>query len=108
MSIVKSIHNRSGRTVGGAINHVTPSLDLQYYFGSAIVHPITAPLDTSTAKLNVETWLPDGNWVRWDGTGRWSGPVKVTESFGIVKIPVYLPEGSLIPLRTEKNAERPF
>eukprot|EP00666_Eupelagonemidae_sp_cell4sb_P016618 gene16618-8655_t len=62
-------------------------LPRRYYFGAAIVHPITRAVDASTRTARATTWLPPGAWTRWDGGRRWAGPANVTEEFALGEVP---------------------
>eukprot|EP01065_Artemidia_motanka_P009447 TRINITY_DN1482_c0_g1_i2.p1 TRINITY_DN1482_c0_g1~~TRINITY_DN1482_c0_g1_i2.p1 ORF type:complete len:865 (+),score=254.11 TRINITY_DN1482_c0_g1_i2:79-2673(+) len=99
MAEVTSLVPKAGRTFGGA---VTAGMN-QYMFGQAVVNPITEAVDAGTKTVGVTTWLPDGDWVRWDGSGGWTGPTNVTENFGIGSIPIYLPVGSMVPLKQPRD-----
>lgn len=93
MSYIPGTSGRSGRVIGGKVGG-EGRLDSQYYFGTAIVHPITEAVNSTTGKAKAKTWLPAGDWVRWDVMAGWTGPAEVTESFSVSEVPVYLPRGA--------------
>jgi alpha-glucosidase len=43
-------------------------------------------------------WLPKGNWIEWETGRHFTGSVRVERKFSIRQIPVYVPDGAIVPM----------
>jgi alpha-glucosidase (family GH31 glycosyl hydrolase) len=79
----------------------------EYMFGDEmLVAPIVEPVakDTEIAKRTV--WLPQGNWIEWETGAHFKGPVSISRDFSIRQMPVYVTEGSIIPMEPAMSYTR--
>lgn len=71
----------------------------EYLFGGDL---LAAPISDETEER--EIYFPEGRWISlWNLKEEISGPVRMHVSVPIDKIPVYIREGSFIPLRLNEN-----
>jgi len=71
----------------------------EYQFGDEmLVAPVTAPVDPATQLATESIWLPKGNWIEWETGRHFTGPIQMDRKFSIRQIPVYVPEGAIIPM----------
>jgi alpha-glucosidase len=73
----------------------------QYKFGSLmIVAPIVTPVDKTTGLATTQIWLPDSSqgWVELGSGLRYSGDEIITRTYALSEIPVFIAEGSMIPM----------
>ncbi len=71
----------------------------EYQFGKEmLVAPVTTPVDAVSQLAMESIWLPKGNWIEWETGRHFIGPVQVERRFSISQIPVYVPEGAIIPM----------
>jgi hypothetical protein len=83
----------------------------EYLFGDAVlVAPITSPNDASgNAAANV--WVPPGSWTDYFTGVSYTGPATVSISAGLLRMPVLLKAGGIVPMRTDyvdNAAQRPL
>ncbi len=72
----------------------------EYVFGSdMVVAPVTEPVDQATQLARESLWIPDGDWIESATGRRFTGPKKITRSFSIDQIPVYVRAGAIVPLQ---------
>jgi alpha-glucosidase (family GH31 glycosyl hydrolase) len=78
----------------------------QYMFGNdLLIAPITKPIGKDSLFVQKRIWLPEGEWIEWfSGTVLKGGKV-VKRTFTLEEIPVYVKNGSIIPMysREEKR-----
>merc|ERR1711871_1932613 len=78
--------------------------DSQYFFGNdMLVAPIAEPSDNPSpykGKSNKTIWLPPGVWSSWDGCTQHVGPKKLTLSYTLSQIPIFVAASSVIPTKT--------
>jgi alpha-glucosidase len=82
----------------------------EYVFGdSMIVAPVVKPVDKGSSLATEDVWLPEGEWVEWFTGKRFTGPVKMTRSFSITQIPLYVRSGAVIPMmpKMEYTGQKP-
>jgi alpha-glucosidase len=71
----------------------------EYQFGKEmLVAPVTTPVDTVSQLAAESIWLPKGNWIEWETGRHFTGPIRVERKFSISQIPVYVPEGAIVPM----------
>ena len=76
-----------------------------YLFGSAmLVAPIVSPIPANRSNLTQKTWLPPGRWVDFAGSKVYScsdgAGCDVTATYALHELPIFVREGSVVPLRT--------
>ncbi len=76
----------------------------QYMFGNDIlVAPITKPIGEDSLFVLKKIWLPEGQWIElFSGTVMTGGKV-IQRSFTFDEIPIYVKEGSIIPMYSPKK-----
>lgn len=71
----------------------------EYNFGDEmLVDPVVSPVDASSQLASETVWLPKGNWIEWETGRHFTGPITVDRKFSISQIPVYVPEGAIVPM----------
>jgi alpha-glucosidase (family GH31 glycosyl hydrolase) len=71
----------------------------EYQFGKEmLVAPVTTPVDSVSQLATESIWLPKGNWIEWETGRRFTGPIRVERKFSIRQIPVYVPNGAIVPM----------
>jgi len=76
----------------------------EYLFGDQmLVNPVVTPSDKQSGLATEKVWLPKGEWIEWPSGKHFSGPISVDRSFSIDQIPVYVKEGSIVPMQPEMN-----
>lgn len=71
----------------------------EYQFGKQmLVAPVATPVDAVSRLVTESIWLPKGNWIEWETGRHFTGPIRVERKFSISQIPVYVPEGAIIPM----------
>ncbi len=76
----------------------------EYMFGDNIlVRPVTAPMQKDSLLSNVTVWLPPGNWVEWYTGTTLTGGKTYHRKFQIDEIPVYVKQGSVIPMQSAET-----
>lgn len=71
----------------------------EYQFGKEmLVAPVTTPVDAVSQLATESIWLPKGNWIEWETGRHFTGPIQVERKFSISQIPVYVPEGAIVPM----------
>ncbi|MGO8718200.1 MAG: TIM-barrel domain-containing protein [Acidobacteriaceae bacterium] len=71
----------------------------EYQFGKEmLVAPVTTPVDRTSQLATIPIWLPKGNWIEWPTGRHFTGPVQMERRFSIRQIPVYVPDGAIIPM----------
>jgi alpha-glucosidase (family GH31 glycosyl hydrolase) len=73
----------------------------QYMFGNdMLVAPVTQPMGKDSLFVQKRIWLPKGKWIElYSGTILEGGKV-IQRAFDLDEIPVYVKEGSIIPMQT--------
>ena len=72
----------------------------EYMFGDEmLVAPVTQPVAKDSQLAQRSVWLPEGNWIEWQTGARLVGPKSFTRSFSIGQTPVYVKEGSIVPMQ---------
>ncbi len=81
----------------------------QYYFGeNMIVAPICKPM-TSKQTAEQTIWLPDGQWYDYRNNNMIAGNQKITQSYALNEIPVFVKQGSIIPQQPARlHADEPL
>lgn len=76
----------------------------QYYFGDAfMISPITKPLDEVFNRTIQRIFLPDGVWYDFKTGKRFSGNHKYISFYTIDDYPIFVKQGSIIPMAGEKS-----
>ena len=71
----------------------------EYQFGKEmLVAPVTTPVDSVSQLATESIWLPKGSWIEWETGRHFTGPIQIERKFSISQIPVYVPEGAIIPM----------
>jgi alpha-glucosidase (family GH31 glycosyl hydrolase) len=71
----------------------------EYQFGKEmLVAPVVKPVDAVSQLATESVWLPKGKWIEWETGRHFTGPIRVERKFSISQIPVYVPEGAIIPM----------
>ncbi|KAL5486960.1 hypothetical protein EMCRGX_G019505 [Ephydatia muelleri] len=79
--------------------------DHQYFFGHDIlVAPVTHAVDTTTQLAMQSIWMPPGTYISWFSGEKFDGPQTVNRSFTLSEIPLFVRDGSIIPMRTDDFA----
>lgn len=69
----------------------------EYIFGShMLVSPITQPHDHATQMGNVETWLPEGDWIDYFTHLPYKGNTVLKNYRDISQMPIFVKKGSII------------
>lgn len=72
----------------------------QYLFGDAF---LVAPIVDSTSNTR-EITLPTGRWRNyWDHSEILQGPIKITRTYPLAQLPLFVREGAIIPLRVKDD-----
>ncbi len=72
----------------------------EYQFGDdMVVAPITEPIPTDADAVEKPVWLPKGSWYEWSSGSIVKGPGKITRSFALQELPVYVRAGAIIPMQ---------
>ena len=71
----------------------------QYYFGDdMMIAPVVDPVDKKTDLTMKDIWLPEGNWFEWTSGTMLAGGQIITRKYAMNDIPVFVKEGSIIPM----------
>jgi alpha-glucosidase (family GH31 glycosyl hydrolase) len=71
----------------------------EYQFGKEmLVAPVVAPVDDVSQLATESIWLPKGKWIEWQTGRHFAGPIQLERRFSIGQIPVYVPDGAIIPM----------
>jgi alpha-glucosidase (family GH31 glycosyl hydrolase) len=71
----------------------------EYQFGQEmLVAPVVTPVDKVSQLATESIWLPKGKWIEWETGRHFMGPIRVERKFSISQIPVYVPDGAIIPM----------
>ncbi|MFN8300084.1 MAG: glycoside hydrolase family 31 protein [Chitinophagales bacterium] len=81
----------------------------QYYFGKdMIVAPISAPMNGKET-IEQSVWLPEGFWYDYRNNERIEGNQRISRSYALDEIPVFVKQGSIIPQQPVKlHADAPL
>jgi alpha-glucosidase len=72
----------------------------EYVFGDQMLAaPVTRPRDPATGLADQQVWIPPGAWIEWPTGRHLAGPASVTRRFSIEETPLYVREGSIVPLQ---------
>lgn len=72
----------------------------QYQFGAdLIVAPVTKELSKDSGLADVNLWLPEGTWYEWSTGALLKGPVKLSRTFALDELPVYVRAGAVMPMQ---------
>ena len=63
-----------------------------------LVAPVVTPVDAVSQLATESVWLPKGKWIEWETGRHFTGPIRIERNFSISQIPVYVPEGAIIPM----------
>eukprot|EP00941_MAST-03F_sp_MAST-3F-sp1_P005812 g5812.t1 len=82
----------------------------QYMFGSSILAaPVTSPTSNVTGKAEKSVWLPSGyDWIDFKGKNLYSSDQKVGTQWSTNEIPLFVKDGTILPLRTEQSTHSSF
>jgi alpha-glucosidase (family GH31 glycosyl hydrolase) len=75
------------------------NLQDEWMFGKSM---LVAPVHVEGAKKR-DVYLPEGNWYDWNGNNVYTGGTIKDYSADSNKIPVFVKEGAIIPLRQDEN-----
>lgn len=72
----------------------------EYMFGdNMIIAPITSPKEADAEVSEIKVWLPEGNsWYEWRTGTLLEGGQEVVRNFTMEEYPIYVKEGSILPL----------
>jgi len=74
---------------------------INIFFGSDIIAaPISTMVDMSTNTTNKTVWLPPGNWISWNGSTIYQGPILTNFAYTQAEIPLYVQDGTILALKT--------
>lgn len=77
----------------------------QYSFGQTmLVAPVTTPIDPMTGFARHLVWLPEGNWTHFFTSESFQGGFWHSLYCGQGDIPVFLPDGAIVPLNADPVA----
>lgn len=82
----------------------------EYSFGNdMIVAPVATPVNAATELASKSIWLPPGMWTEWFTGAEIQGPAKITRTFALDEIPVYVKAGAVIPMQPKmcNTSEKP-
>lgn len=82
----------------------------EYMFGDDImVAPVVRPISQDTLLASQSIWVPPGKWIEWCSGEHLRGPKTVERHFALDEIPIYVKEGSIIPMAPQmmNTSERP-
>jgi len=110
-SLVPYIYTEARRTYDTGVAFVHPlyydypesneayTFTNEYAFGdSLIAAPVTAHSDTVSSLSTESVWIPQGDWVEWPTGRHIIGPATLIRNFAIDEIPIYVKDGSVIPM----------
>lgn len=83
----------------------------EYVFGDdMIVAPITSELDKNTRLAAKSLWIPPGEWIEWSSGEHLKGPQKLTRTFALNEIPVYVRAGAIVPMapKMDYSTQKPL
>jgi len=83
----------------------------EYLFGDEmLVNPVVTPSDKQSGLATEKVWLPKGEWIEWPSGKHFTGPTSANRSFSIDQIPVYVKQGSIVPMQPEMSytGEKPL
>ena len=76
----------------------------EYQFGKEmLVAPVTSPVDPASQLATESIWLPEGKWIEWQTGRHFIGPIQLNRKFSISQIPVYVPEGAILPMSPQMS-----
>jgi alpha-glucosidase (family GH31 glycosyl hydrolase) len=76
----------------------------EYLFGDEmLVNPVVTPSDKQSGLATEKVWLPKGEWIEWPSGKHFTGPTSANRSFSIDQIPVYVKQGSIVPMQPEMS-----
>eukprot|EP01120_Amphizonella_sp_Union-15-10_P010944 TRINITY_DN4546_c0_g1_i15.p1 TRINITY_DN4546_c0_g1~~TRINITY_DN4546_c0_g1_i15.p1 ORF type:complete len:870 (-),score=176.31 TRINITY_DN4546_c0_g1_i15:56-2665(-) len=85
------------------------SYNQQYMFGPHILaSPIYQVTNEVTGLVSQSVWLPSGTWSNWNGTKTYTGPIVVTEQYGVGDIPLFVKPQFAIPMQTTDSVVSSF
>jgi len=82
----------------------------QYQFGEdLIVAPVAEEMSKDSGLVKKAIWLPDGTWYEWSTGALLKGPAKLSRTFALDELPVYVRAGAVIPMQPKMRhtGERP-
>ncbi len=82
----------------------------EYNFGGEmLVDPVVTPVNANSQLASETVWLPKGKWIEWETGKHFTGPITMNRKFSIRQIPVYVPEGAIVPMAPPRlhTAARP-
>ena len=110
-SLVPYIYTEARRTYDTGVAFLRPlyynwpesaqayDLKNEYQFGKEmLVAPVVTPVDAVSQLATESVWLPKGKWIEWETGRHFTGPIRIERNFSISQIPVYVPEGAIIPM----------
>jgi len=57
-------------------------------------------VDISTNTTNKTVWLPPGNWISWNGSTIYKGPILINNEYTQAEIPLFVQDGTILSLKT--------
>jgi alpha-glucosidase (family GH31 glycosyl hydrolase) len=82
----------------------------EYMFGDKLlIAPVVTPMDKQTRLASEDVWLPEGEWIEMPTGTHLHGAVKLTRSFGLEEVPVYMRPGAIVPKQPKmlRASEKP-
>ena len=77
----------------------------QYMFGkNMLIAPVTQPIGKNNLFVQKEIWLPGGKWIEWYSGKVIKGDRVIQRTFTFDEIPIYVKEGSIIPMLHYKKS----
>jgi len=67
-----------------------------------VVYPVAAPGDAH-GLVQLQVWIPPGQWIEWFSGLAFTGPAVVTRQFALDDIPVYVKAGAIVPLEAPED-----
>jgi hypothetical protein len=83
----------------------------QYQFGEdMVVAPVAKEISKESDLATVMVWLPEGTWYEWSTGALLKGPAKLSRTFALDELPVYVRAGAIIPMQPKMRhtGERPI
>jgi len=75
----------------------------EYMFGTSILAAPITVMTTNGSNYTPISWsvyLPEGTWITWNGTEKYTSPQTVSSVYQIGDIPLFVKSGSILPLKT--------
>jgi Domain of unknown function (DUF5110)/Glycosyl hydrolases family 31 len=66
---------------------------------SMLADPVTQPVAKDSQLAKIQVWLPGGDWFERDSGASFHGPITLERDFSISQIPLYVKQGSIIPMQ---------